>query len=152
MKFSDLTREQWTEWRPYLDTCLLPITGLNGLESPVEAADRLEELRDWLELVETPFHGRVVTYPAYHYSSYGMNDNKDTLVAIQEVVRMVKRIGFKYVIIMSCQPHITKENLSEADLIVTPYSVRVEEGKSIAEMIEIQVSEMWNQSQFDHQM
>ncbi len=150
MKFSDLTREQWTEWRPYLDTCLLPITGLTGLESPVEAAERLEELRDWLDLVETPFHGRVVTYPAYHYSSFGMNDRDDAWFALQEVVRMVKRIGFKYVIIMSCQPHISKENLSEADLILTPYSVGVENEKSIAKMIEIKVSEMWNPSQTDH--
>ncbi|MBD8497601.1 DUF2487 family protein [Paenibacillus arenosi] len=150
MKFSDLTREQWTEWRPYLDTCLLPITGLTGLESPVEAAERLGELRDWLDLVETPFHGRVVTYPAYHYSSYGTSDREDTYCVIQEVVRMVKRSGFKYVIIMSCQSHISKENLSEADLVVTPYSVKVEDGKSIAEMIETQVSQMWNSSQTDH--
>ena len=52
----------------YLDTCLLPVTGLTGKESPVEAGDRLEQLRDLLDLLEIPYHGRTVTYPAWHYA------------------------------------------------------------------------------------
>ena len=69
MKFSDIDKEQWPELKPYLDTVLLPVTGLSGDEQPWEATRGLEKLRDLIDAVEIPFHGRVVIYPAYHYIS-----------------------------------------------------------------------------------
>ncbi|MGO4375464.1 DUF2487 family protein, partial [Paenibacillus sp. MCAF20] len=67
MKFSEIEKEQWEELRPYLDTCLLPVTGMDGSEQPYEATEWLERLRDIMDLIEIPFKGRVVTYPACHY-------------------------------------------------------------------------------------
>jgi hypothetical protein len=67
MKFSDIDEKRWPELKDYLDTCLLPVTGLTGTEPPWLAAKALEELRDLLDCVEIPFYGRVVTYPAFHY-------------------------------------------------------------------------------------
>lgn len=64
MKFSDIEEQTWDELRPYLDTAVLPVTGLNGGETPWEATRELEYLRDALDLIEIPFKGRIVTYPA----------------------------------------------------------------------------------------
>ena len=67
LKFSDISRESWPELQPYVDTCLLPLTGLTGMESPWEATETLEKLRDVIDRVEIPFRGRIVTYPAVQY-------------------------------------------------------------------------------------
>ncbi len=69
MKFSDIEEAQWPELKPYLDTILLPITGLSGVEEPWEATRGLEELRDLIDASEGQFRGRIVVYPAYHYIS-----------------------------------------------------------------------------------
>jgi 23S rRNA (pseudouridine1915-N3)-methyltransferase len=68
MKFSDVVPSTWSDLRPYVDTCLLPVTGLTGEEQPWEATQALEELRDALDCFEIPYKGRVLTYPAFHYS------------------------------------------------------------------------------------
>src|SRR5690606_8279915 len=67
VKFSDIRESDWPQLAPWMDTCLLPVTGLAGTEAPHEAARRLEKLRDLLDLVEKPYRGRVVTYPAFQY-------------------------------------------------------------------------------------
>ena len=67
MKFSDIEEQNWEQLAPYLDTCLLPLTGLDGTEKPWQATNALEKLRDFLDLIEIPFRGRIVTYPAAHY-------------------------------------------------------------------------------------
>lgn len=59
MKFSDIREEDWARWEPWLDTCLLPLTGLNGTELPWEVTQSLEKLRDIMDLVEIPFKGRM---------------------------------------------------------------------------------------------
>ncbi|WJH37540.1 YpiF family protein [Paenibacillus sp. CC-CFT747] len=69
VKFSEIREEQWKDLQPYLDTCLLPITGLTGTESPWMTTEALEMLRDIMDLVENPYKGRLVTYPALHYFS-----------------------------------------------------------------------------------
>lgn len=94
MKFSDIDKEQWPELKPYLDTVLLPVTGLSGDEQPWEATRGLEKLRDLIDAVEIPFHGRVVIYPAYHYIS------KTTIEAdLQHICSRLRAGGFKYVIV-----------------------------------------------------
>ena len=94
MKFSEIAKEKWQELRPYLDTCLLPVTMLDGTEEPWQAADRLEELRDVLDLVEIPFMGRVVTYPAFHYADAEALEN-----ALAKLCGRLKDMGFVYLIV-----------------------------------------------------
>ncbi|MFF2887573.1 DUF2487 family protein [Paenibacillus sp. NPDC057967] len=115
MKFSDITEEQWDELKPYLDTCLLPVTGLGGGESPYETTVRLERLRDMMDLVEIPFKGRVVTYPACHYIS----ESEAFHSMLGEWCSRLKQAGFKYVIIMTAfaAPGLMIE---AADLILQP--------------------------------
>ncbi|MCS7462491.1 YpiF family protein [Paenibacillus doosanensis] len=67
MKFSDVEQGAWESLKPYVDTCLLPVTGMTGKEQPWEATRALEQLRDALDCFEIPYKGRVLTYPAFHY-------------------------------------------------------------------------------------
>lgn len=113
MKFSDIEAERWEELKPYLDTCLLPVTGLAGTEAPHEATRALEELRDIMDIVELPFKGRLVTYPAYHFF-----DPSDA-VRLDELCRRLRMAGFRYVIVATARPQLRLEEVS-ADLFIQP--------------------------------
>lgn len=113
MKFSDITNEQWDELKPYLDTCMLPITGMNGKESPYEATERLERLRDLMDLVEIPFKGRVVTYPACHYVA----DDELFSQALAKWCENLRAAGFSYIILVSGDQTVRLQNAG-ADLVL----------------------------------
>ncbi|MGZ9584059.1 DUF2487 family protein [Paenibacillus marinisediminis] len=142
MKFSELTLEQWEEWKPYLDTCLLPVTGLSGIESPVEAALKLEDLRDWLDLAEGPFHGRIVTYPAYHYAEHSGSTDEQWKV-LNAFIQQLKQSNFRYVVIMSSQLTIPDKILFAADLVLTPNDNRQKDYSSSASYVNACIQEMW---------
>lgn len=111
MKFSDVGKEEWGELQPYLDTCLLPVTGLTGLEQPWEATQTLEKLRDALELIEIPYKGRVVTYPALHYV-----EGLDIAAQLNLLCTRLKEAGFAFVIVLTIDPlslHWVKETIDE---------------------------------------
>lgn len=102
MKFSEITMERWNELRPYLDTCLLPITGLTGIEAPWQATEALERLRDVMDELEKRYVGRMVTYPAFHYSP-GLMDGGQ----LSKVCRNLKEsAGFKHVVLISADPFV----------------------------------------------
>ncbi|REK77233.1 DUF2487 family protein [Paenibacillus paeoniae] len=136
MKFSDITEEQWDELKPYLDTCLLPVTGLDGGESPYETTARLEGLRDLMDLVEIPFKGRVVTYPACHYIA----ENEAFQAMLGEWCGRLKQSGFKYVIVMTAfsAAGLTVRN---ADLILQPES---DGGLPSQSEVSSQIRELWS--------
>ncbi|MCY9517092.1 DUF2487 family protein [Paenibacillus apiarius] len=148
MKFSELTLEQWKEWEPYLDTCVLPITGLTGEESPVESADRLERLRDWLDGVEIPFRGRVVTYPAYHFVMDKQPQQQD-ISLINGVCSRLRERGFAHIVIISADMHITKDMLKAADEVFSPLAFPWKELTLIKEEMNKRIQKMWLQSQTD---
>src|SRR5690242_1688786 len=102
MKFSEINSTEWSELKPYLDTCLLPLTGLTGKEQPWEAAERLEKLRDLMDLVEIPFRGRVVTYPAVQYKTTEELFSHD----IDRLCSKLKECNFKFVILITPDPAI----------------------------------------------
>jgi len=133
MKFSEITSELWEELKPYLDTCLLPVTGLNGTESPAETTQALEDLRDVMDGIEIPFKGRVVTYPACHYiEETEGHDN------VEKLCLALKRSGFRYVIVVSAR----LRNLAppSADLTFVPNH----EGVSVeAEAIGQAIRSLW---------
>ncbi|QHW30168.1 DUF2487 family protein [Paenibacillus rhizovicinus] len=115
MKFSELSAEQWAELQPYLDTAVLPVTGLTGAEMPYEATKRLERLRDVLDTIELPFKGRIVTYPAVQYG----DETPATLQQLNEVCRNLRSVGFKYVLLASAIP-LHGSEATGADLVVCP--------------------------------
>jgi len=119
MKFSELTPEQWGELQPYLDTAVLPVTGLNGSEAPYQATEALEKLRDVLDLIEKPFKGRIVTYPTCNYGQW----NTETARQIAEICRNLKRAaGFKHVIVAAAFSEPLLIKAGEADLFIGPDS------------------------------
>ena len=140
MKFSEIEQQQWTELQPYLDTCLLPITGLSGQEQPWEATQALESLRDALDLIEIPYKGRVVTYPAIHYV-----DGPGAEAEAQRVCANLKAAGFAYVIVMTIQPAVARWELESADLLlcVAPGDGENQPGEAKAQ-IQGQVQQMWH--------
>lgn len=144
MKFSEITSEDWVELQPYLDTCLIPYTALTGQESPYETVSALERLRDFLDYVEIPFKGRVVTYPAVHYSE------APYLQRLNELCSHLKAGGFTYVIVMTADEALIHTELPQADLVLSlpELSLRKEEGKpenadGIKKYIQNQVYQMW---------
>lgn len=115
MKFSEIDQSSWEGLRPYLDTCLLPVTGLTGTEQPWEATQELEYLRDVLDCAETPFKGRIVTYPAFHFDGQGGGAE-----SVNTVCRKLKEAGFRFVIVMTGHPAVAEIAYSNADLVLCP--------------------------------
>ncbi|MCA0754394.1 YpiF family protein [Paenibacillus sp. N4] len=136
MKFSEITSGQWEELSPYLDTCLLPLTGMSGVEKPFEATEKLERLRDIMDLIEIPFKGRVVTYPAWHYIS-GRQPFKELL---QDWCVSAKNGGFRFVIAVTADPAIHSD-IPGIDLWVKP-----DEGGALPSQAEVSavIREMWS--------
>ncbi|MCU6708336.1 YpiF family protein [Paenibacillus sp. J5C_2022] len=115
MKFSEIEQDKWQELAPYLDTCLLPVTGMTGQESPPEATACLERLRDMMDMVEMPFKGRVVTYPACHYWSDGPEYSK----MLARWCEALRGAGFTYVIVLTANGSLELA-CEAADLVLSP--------------------------------
>lgn len=115
MKFSEITKEQWEELSPYLDTCLLPVTGITEAVPPYQATEWLEQLRDLMDLIEIPFKGRVVTYPAWHY----VDVNVQLETQIEQWCSSMKRLGFRYMIVVTANSELNV-NSAAVDLCFKP--------------------------------
>jgi 23S rRNA (pseudouridine1915-N3)-methyltransferase len=141
MKFNEVSGEDWESLKPYLDTCLLPVTGLTGSEPPAEATFKLEHLRDALELLEFPFKGRVVTYPACHYG-----EGAHLYSVLNEICRKLKEeAGFKYVIAVTSQCELIPEQLTEADLVLGASPDELEDrGAGLKERFAERVQQLWH--------
>ncbi|AOZ91328.1 DUF2487 family protein [Paenibacillus crassostreae] len=113
MKFSEISSESWLELQPYLDTCIIPFTGLKGVESPIEATAALERLRDLLDLVENRYRGRTITYPAFHY------DINEKYELVNELCHKIKKSGFKYVIIVTADTYVESSQCPYSDLVLS---------------------------------
>lgn len=140
MKFSDFESDHWIENQKFYDTCLIPFTGLSGLESPPETVQALERLRDFMEWVETPFKGRIVTYPAIQYAT------EDYKGMINEICRKVKSFNFQHVVVISADIALQADEIYESDLVLSlsmfPSSQEVENRSVIA----MKIQEMWQRS------
>lgn len=114
MKFSEIEQAKWDELAPYLDTCLLPFTGLNGTEKPWEVTEALERLQDVMDEVEKPFTGRIITYPAVHYQS----EMEEAATIVERTAENVRAAGFKYVVVISVQELHFKTGSRSVDLFL----------------------------------
>ncbi|MFC4599055.1 DUF2487 family protein [Cohnella hongkongensis] len=100
MKFSEIDPLSWPELQPYLDTCLLPLSGLTGEESPSEATEKVARTGEWLAPLEEAFRGRTVTMPAYHYGAGG----PEQVLQLNKLIASWRNGGFRYVVLVSGQP------------------------------------------------
>ncbi|MBP1994750.1 DUF2487 family protein [Paenibacillus eucommiae] len=142
MKFSDINETEWTDLQPYLDTCLLPVTGLTGMEQPWQATEALEQLRDALELIEIPYKGRVVTYPALHYL-----EGVDMAEQVNKLSSRLKSAGFTYVVVLTVHKSSLeweKRNVDEIFYVdMGNWSTRKNEFKA---EISVQLQHIWTSS------
>lgn len=147
MKFNDIDRKEWFKLKPYLDTCLLPVTGLDGTEEPWEAAQELEFLRSLLEFVEIPYKGRTVTYPALHYVNY----DAPATEAIDLVCERLKKSGFRYVIVLTGLPAAIPTPLTHADVVLCPQDAegRTMNSEAFKEKVDASVRALWKSSSVD---
>ncbi|MFD0670395.1 DUF2487 family protein [Cohnella sp. GCM10027633] len=136
MKFSEISDQSWAELQPYLDTCLLPISGLTGMEPPWEAKERMLRTGDWLSVLERAFNGRTVTLPAYHYDRAG----PDASGRLNEMCERLKASGYRYVVVVSGQAGGAPDAVTAADLRVQPLS---EDEQPDEDAIRATVAAMW---------
>lgn len=141
MKFSEVDGASWQELQPYFDTCLIPYTGLTGGENPMEATAALERLRDFLDLAEIPFKGRIITYPAFQY---GLQED---LSLLNEICKQIKSTGFRHVIVMSADYGLPESDLPEVDLILALPEFKGLEGKELGAMIQAKIQTLWKSEQ-----
>ncbi|MDH6671890.1 23S rRNA (pseudouridine1915-N3)-methyltransferase [Paenibacillus sp. LBL] len=139
MKFSEVDEQTWEELKPFYDTCLIPYTGLSGLESPWEVTAALERLRDFMDLAEIPFKGRLVTYPAIQYGK------TEDIKLLNEVCHNVKSIGFKYVVVMTADRELSEEDVPESSLVLSRRRFEDNGDTPLAAVVSEQISEMWQQ-------
>ncbi|MDR6549491.1 DUF2487 family protein [Paenibacillus qinlingensis] len=139
MKFNEIASQDWTELKPYLDTCLLPVTGLTGMEDPMHVTKALEQLRDVMETIEIPYKGRVVTYPALHYiADMGTNNQ------VNDIVRHLKKSGFRYIIIVTLYEEALNWKSDDIDLlIVVDQEQWVQQAEVIKSGISKHVQQLW---------
>lgn len=135
MKFSELDEAGWPDLQTYLDTCLLPVTGLAGEEAPYEMAEMAMGTGDWLIPLEQTFKGRTVTMPALHYYD-GSRESADKLSALTDAFRSS---GFRYVVLISGRPGLLN-GVAGADLVVQPGT---EGEKPDSEALRKAISELW---------
>jgi 23S rRNA (pseudouridine1915-N3)-methyltransferase len=143
VKFSDIEKEQWAELQPYMDTCLLPVTGLTGNEQPWEATHKLEILRDAMEFIEVPYKGRVVTYPAVQYVN-----GQAAWRQIDEICSNLKSSGYSYVIVMTASAAVSEASLAVPDLFlyVSPEELTASPDEARGR-IRAQVQALWAEKQ-----
>lgn len=138
VKFSEIKSDQWESLRPYLDTCLLPLTGLTGAESPGRTTEELARLQAVMDRIEAPYKGRVVTYPALHY----MFADGRFAERVESLCASIKAGGFRYVILATANAAIGGMAFANADLLLTE-TLAGEGQAAVAREIEA----LWRQSQ-----
>jgi hypothetical protein len=138
MKFNEIQQNDWDELKPYLDTCLLPLTGLSGEEPPWTVTKCLEKLRDLMDFVEIPYKGRVVTYPALQYKI-----EDDQMVAVVDTLcQKLKAVQFKYVIIITADDSIAKLEFQANDLLISPFML-MEDVSATRINIDFEIQRLW---------
>jgi len=141
MKFSDLDAAHWQENKQFYDTCLIPFTGLTGEESPPDAVAALERLRDFMDAVEKPFRGRIITYPVQQYTA------EHAVQLINDICRKVKSTNFRYAIVLTADLELAAEEVVESDLVLSRPRMEVLPGSGVAAVAAEKIHELWQKEQ-----
>ncbi|UNK20538.1 YpiF family protein [Paenibacillus sp. N3/727] len=137
MKFSEVDEQTWPELQTYFDTCLIPYTGLTGHETPWEATASLERLRDFMDLVEVPFKGRVVTYPAMQYGG------TPALQLLNDICHKVKSTGFIHVVVMTADCDLDIKDIPESALVLSQTRLLASGDMPISAAVTKLISGLW---------
>lgn len=140
MKFSDFDAANWEENGQFFDTCLIPLTGLTGGESPAESVSALERLRDFMDTVERPYRGRIVTYPVFQYGG------KASLELLNEVCRNVKSVNFRYAVVLTADLEIQESDMPECDLVLSLPILQNQVNKNRQSIIAEKIENLWREN------
>lgn len=135
MKFSEIEPAAWEELQPYLDTCLLPVTGLTGRETPGEVTVKLRKLQKLIDMIEVPFKGRIVVYPAIQYGHENLKKQ------VNDLCRNIKSSGFVYSIVVAIEENWARDELPDADFILLPVP-EADEG-TLEERVRSEIQYLW---------
>ncbi|WNS44514.1 DUF2487 family protein [Paenibacillus sp. MMS20-IR301] len=137
MKFSDFDSKTWEEDGQYYDTCLIPYCGLQGTENPPETVAALARQRNFLEMAEKPFQGRIVTYPAVQYAG------AESIVLINELCRKVKSTFFQYAVVMSANEMLDGWVVYESDLVLSLPGFKGDSHTAISSWVRDGIQGLW---------
>ncbi|CAI6080975.1 DUF2487 family protein [Cohnella sp. JJ-181] len=137
MKFSEFDDDNWGDLQLYLDTALLPVSGLSGGETPPAAGALVGAAGDWLAPIESAFRGRTVTYPAHHYIGPGDEG------LLERLCERLRSGGFKHVVVVSGRAGWDAASVPSADLFACPES---EADEPDADALRRAVSDMWKRA------
>ncbi|WP_106767952.1 DUF2487 family protein [Paenibacillus faecalis] len=137
MKFSEMDEQTWSELQTYFDTCLIPYTGLTGRETPWEVTASLERLRDFMDLVEIPFKGRVITYPALQYGGPSVTQ------FLNDICQKVKSIGFIYAVVITADHELEIKDIPESALVLSRPRLMADDDLQISTAVTTLIREMW---------
>lgn len=141
MKFNDIDEHSWGEIRPFVDTCLLPLTGLTGQEAPWQVTRKLEKLRDLMDHVETPFRGRVITYPSVQY----LEEEETQAAMVNKLCRRLKDSGgYRFVITITANSKIAEMVFTESDMHITLDPDEEWTSQQLRDRIAERVGELWS--------
>ncbi|WP_054957106.1 DUF2487 family protein [Paenibacillus dakarensis] len=138
MKFSEVDEQAWPELQPYFDTCVIPYTALTGSESPWEATAALERLRDFMDLIEIPFKGRIITYPAMQYSG------ESSVQLLNDICHNVKSAGFTYAVIMTADVELDQADVPESALVLSQPRILASENTPLSLAVTKRIHQLWN--------
>ncbi|MNH33526.1 hypothetical protein D3C79_940490 [compost metagenome] len=113
---------------------------MHGGESPSEAAALLEQLRDLLELVEQPFQGRIVIYPAVQYAA------QQSIATLNEICRNVKSNHFQYVIVATIAAEVSHRDIYESDLVLSLSGFDPSQRGLVKSDISDKIQDMWQRA------
>lgn len=140
MRFSELNENDWLNLAPYMDTCLIPVSGLTGDENPAQAKEAVAACGDWLAPVEHAFRGRTVTMPAYHY----YDGSPQEATCLNDLCDRMRSSGFHYVVLIAGKPGLLFAGL-KADLLLQPLAA---EDEPDIDAIRAAVAVLWKASSF----
>lgn len=141
MKFSEVDEQTWPELQPYFDTCVIPYTGLTGQETPWEVTSSLERLRDFMDLVEIPFKGRVVTYPAIQYGG------GSAVQLLNDICHKVKFTGFRYVIVITADIDLVQSDVPESALVLSQPRIIAHGDMPLSAAVSKLISGVWEKEE-----
>jgi 23S rRNA (pseudouridine1915-N3)-methyltransferase len=98
MYYDQISAGQWPSLKPYLDTCILPITNIRTEQEVWEIKERLHIHNQAKKWIEQMYSGRIVIYPDIHYS---WDDKEKFRLYLKEVIRGIKDKGFQYVVLLN---------------------------------------------------
>ena len=133
-EFSEITPDKWDELKPFLDTALLPVTGLDGSESP---ATLLRNNWNVCVICLTCSSVLSAVEPSHIRRFILFMTSKRRVLELAQVAGNLKQAGFRHVVIVTLVEELADDLTSmgeSIDLVITPNE---------SEQVQERIASMW---------